>query len=389
MGKAKPEWIRLADVGTIYGGGTPSKSRPSFWGGDIPWISPKIMKTAVIGGSPERITKAGLEATTGKLIPPAAVLFVVRGMILARDVPVAVNTCPLVINQDMKAILPRKGVDAFYLATMMRGAERELLNMVDVAGHGTCKLTTERWSELRIPLPSINDQRRIVARTRELTQRAEEVRNTAREREAQLDILLQAFYHRIIDGVKWKPLGEVASLIRRPVQITPHAEYEEMGVRSFGKGTFRKPVLTGTQIGSKRIYRIHKGDLVFNNVFAWEKAIAVAGKEDQGRVGSHRFITYVPHEGKATPEFLCLHFLGDRGIEDIRAASPGSAGRNRTLGLKKLELILVPVPSYGDQRRCAELVKRRQVLQQQAAEIENDIKAFTAALLAEAFRGEL
>lgn len=132
-----------------------------------------------------------------------------------------------------------------------------------------------------------------------------------------------------------------------------------MGIRSFGKGTFKKPVLTGEQIGNKRIYRIHEGDLVFNNVFAWEKAIAVTKKEDHGHVGSHRFITYVPHENIATSEFLCHHFLGERGIEDIRAASPGSAGRNRTLGLKKLDKIKVPVPDYDEQARFAELAKRR------------------------------
>ncbi len=162
-----------------------------------------------------------------------------------------------------------------------------------------------------------------------------------------------------------------------------------MGVRSFGKGTFKKPVLTGKQIGKKRIYRIHEGDLVFNNVFAWERAMAVAKAEDHDRVGSHRFITYVPHERKATSEFLCYHFLSKHGIEDIRAASPGSAGRNCTLGLKKLEKIKVPAPDYEEQKRFSEIAKRRQLIQHKAAEIEEDAKAFSAALIAKAFRGEL
>lgn len=191
------------------------------------------------------------------------------------------------------------------------------------------------------------------------------------------------------EGVEWKPLEQVASLIRRAVKTKPDERYEEMGIRSFGKGTFQKPVLTGKQIGNKRIYTIHEGDLVFNNVFAWEKAIAVAKTEDHGRVGSHRFITYVPHEGQATSEFLCHHFLGERGIEDIRAASPGSAGRNRTLGLKKLEKILVPVPEYSKQKHFAKIAKRRQLIQLETADIEDQLKAFQSALLAKAFRGEL
>jgi len=228
-----------------------------------------------------------------------------------------------------------------------------------------------------------------VARIEELTRRAEEAHKLAAEREAELDTLLQALYSRMIEGVEWKPLKEVASLVRRAVKTKPDGRYEEMGIRSFGKGTFQKPVLTGNQIGSKRIYTIHEGDLVFNNVFAWEKAIAVAKAEDHGRVGSHRFITYVSHEGQATPEFLCHHFLGERGIEDIRAASPGSAGRNRTLGLKKLEKILVPVPEYHEQKRFAEIAKRRQFIQLETSGIEKELRTFHAALLAKAFRGEL
>ncbi len=235
----------------------------------------------------------------------------------------------------------------------------------------------------------INEQRRIVARIEEQTHRAEETRKLAVEREAELDTLLQALYSRMIQGVDWQPLHEVASLVRRPVKTKPEGRYEEMGIRSFGKGTFQKPVLTGKQIGNKRIYTIHEGDLVFNNVFAWEKAIAVAKDEDHGRVGSHRFITYVPHDGRATSEFLCHHFLGERGIEDIRAASPGSAGRNRTLGLNKLDKILVPVPDYDEQKRFAEIAKRRQRVQIETAAIEDELKAFHAALLDKAFRGEL
>ncbi len=243
---------------------------------------------------------------------------------------------------------------------------------------------------IAIPIPdNIKEQRRIVAYIEALTRRAEEAQKAAAERETELDILLQALYSKMIEGADWMPLKELACLVRRAIKTKPDQEYEEMGIRSFGKGTFKKPVLTGKQIGNKRIYRIHEGDLVFNNVFAWEKAIAVAKSEDQGRVGSHRFITYVPHEKKATSEFLCHHFLSEHGIEDIRVASPGSAGRNRTLGLKKLENILVPVPEYEAQKRFSEIVKRRQLIQLEAAKIEEDIKAFSAALIAKAFRGEL
>jgi len=293
------------------------------------------------------------------------------------------------IGRGLAAIRCKKGVVPKFLLYALRAIEGEIADSVRDQGGGFTSIKRDQLKAFKIRVPPIDEQRRIVARIETLSRRAEEARRLAAEREAELDALLQALYSQMIEGVEWKPLKEVASLVRRAVKTKPDGRYEEMGVRSFGKGTFKKPVRTGKQIGNKRIYTIHEGDLVFNNVFAWEKAIAVAKTEDHGRVGSHRFITYVSHEGQATSEFLCHHFLGERGIENIRAASPGSAGRNRTLGLKKLEKILVPVPEYDEQKRFAEIAKRRQFVQLETAGIDEELKAFRVALLVKAFRGEL
>ncbi|MHB8519155.1 MAG: restriction endonuclease subunit S [Limisphaerales bacterium] len=92
---------------------------------------------------------------------------------------------------------------------------------------------------------------------------------------------------------------------------------------------------------------------------------------------------------QATADFLCYYFLTDRGLEQIRGASPGSAGRNRTLGIAKLEKLPVPVPPIGDQRRFAKSRKCQFGLQRLQREVEAELASFTPALLAKAFRGEL
>src|SRR5205807_2085061 len=112
-------------------------------------------------------------------------------------------------------------------------------------------------------------------------------------------------------------------------------EYREIGIRSFGKGIFHKAPIQGSALGSKRVLRIEPGDLVFNNVFAWEGAVAVAGPEEAGMIGSHRFVTYTVNPGKATAAFLQLFFKTNTGREILLKASPGSAGRNKTLGLDR------------------------------------------------------
>ena len=377
---------RLGNLVDIAIGKTPKRGEAKYWhDGQHKWATIASMKFGEeLRDTAEYITDQALRETNIKKVTKGTLLFSFK-LTIGK---MAFAGCDLYTNEAIAALSPKNGrIDKKYLFYALQAADLTV-NAGDAAKGSTLNTKTMPLIEVAFP-EDIDEQRRIVARIEALTRRAEDARKIAAEREAELDALLQALYSRMIEGVEWKPLKDVASLVRRAVKTKPDGRYEEMGIRSFGKGTFQKPVLTGKQIGNKRIYTIHEGDLVFNNVFAWEKAIAVAKAEDHGRVGSHRFITYVPHEGQATSEFLCHHFLGERGIEDIRAASPGSAGRNRTLGLKKLEKVLVPVPEYDEQNRFAEIAKRRQLIQLETAGIEEELKAFHAALLAKAFRGEL
>lgn len=131
------------------------------------------------------------------------------------------------------------------------------------------------------------------------------------------------------------------------------AWYTEIGVRSFGRGLFLKNPLTGADLGSKRVFRIKAGDLVVSNVFAWEGAVAVAAETHDGRIGSHRFMTWTPRVADVSVRYLNHYFASDQGLDQLRAASPGSAGRNRTLSIKNFEAIEVPLPDLAEQQRIA------------------------------------
>jgi type I restriction enzyme S subunit len=379
----------LGRCGKIFGGGTPSKSNAEFWKGTIPWITAKEMWTDEIRDSQLKISEAALKESPAKLIPANSVLFVVRGSILFKRVPVAVNRVVCTINQDMKAIVPDDDILADYLALMMRATNDELKSRVGIAGNSAGKLETDEWSSVEIPVPPLAEQRRVVARVEVLMSRAQELRNLNASLVEDATRLLTAEYNRITDDAPTRPFGGVAKLVRRRVRTQPDESYAELGIRSFGKGTFHKHALTGRQLGNKRIFRILPGDLVFMNVFAWEGAIAVAKPEDEGRVGSHRFMTYEILPEHATPEFLCHHFLTDYGLEQIRAASPGSAGRNRTLGITKVHAVRVPVPPVETQHRFSKLHAIRERLHRLQIETEAELVAFTPALLGKAFRGEL
>jgi type I restriction enzyme S subunit len=127
--------------------------------------------------------------------------------------------------------------------------------------------------------------------------------------------------------------------------------YREIGIRSFGNGVFHKAPTSGLEIGDKRVFAVEPGDLLFNIVFAWEGATAVASEAERGMIGSHRFLTCVTDKSKADARFLNYWFTQAEGRDQLLRASPGGAGRNRTLGVEKLAAIHVPLPPLNEQRR--------------------------------------
>lgn len=154
-------------------------------------------------------------------------------------------------------------------------------------------------------------------------------------------------------------VGDVLTLQRRQVDLDPTLEYEEIGIRSFGRGIFHKPPVAGSELGNKRVFRIEPGDLVISNVFAWEGAVAVASETEANKIGSHRFMTFTPsEEATIDTKYAAWFFRSEPGLNLLRSASPGSAGRNRTLAVSRFEDLTIPLPPTEKQRAIADKLQR-------------------------------
>ncbi|MFE7796438.1 hypothetical protein [Nocardia sp. NPDC057440] len=151
-------------------------------------------------------------------------------------------------------------------------------------------------------------------------------------------------------------VGDILNLERRPAAVDPEGVFREVGLRSFGRGLFHKDPVSGVELGSKRVFHIHPGDLLFSNVFAWEGAVAIATENEDGLIGSHRFMTYRVDESQADIRYLCHYFASGPGQDAIRTASPGSAGRNRTLGINSFAAQEIRLPSKNEQQRIADKI---------------------------------
>ena len=150
-----PSCCPLGEFVDPVSGATPSKKTERFWSGDVPWVSPKDMKRDFLSESQDHVSQAALDETNLSLVKQGNTLIVVRGMILARDIPVAINRNPVTINQDMKALIPKtKEITGAYIWATLRLAKQKLQMLVRTAGHGTRKLDTPDLMQFPIPLPN-------------------------------------------------------------------------------------------------------------------------------------------------------------------------------------------------------------------------------------------
>lgn len=239
--------------------------------------------------------------------------------------------------------VPREGADVNlgYLLEFFRSEDG--LALMRRASPGTQVrnkvLSRAALEASRIPLPPRSDQDRIAAHLRRLHGSPVGLENIAR--------LVELIVERAA-GAEEVTLGSVLELQRRSVEIDVESTYQEIGVRSFGKGLFIKEPVTGSALGGKRVFRIEPGDFIVSNVFGWEGAVGVAGPAHRGLVGSHRFMTWTP-PGDLNVDYLLAYFRTRAGVARLAAASPGSAGRNRTLSVASFRSIKVPVPTPEQQ----------------------------------------
>jgi type I restriction enzyme S subunit len=241
--------------------------------------------------------------------------------------------------------------EAAFMGWLVRSSP--FVELCKAASEGTTnrvRIKEDRFLDQQIALPSVAEQKNLVARLDALAEKTRQLEAHLDAVERDAEHLLALRFRDAIANAPLRPMADVAPLVRREQSIDLNGSYPELGIRSFGKGTFHKPPLSGGDVGTKRLYRIEPGDLLFSNVFAWEGAIAIAQPEDTGRFGSHRFITCQANPELTTAAFLRYYFLTDEGMLKIGEASPGGAGRNRTLGLEKLMAIEVPMPSLAVQQ---------------------------------------
>ena len=149
---------KLSDIGTIVGGATPSTTVDRFYGGDIPWLTPKDLSNfqdRYIERGERNITQEGLDSCSAQLLPANSVLFSSRAPIGY----VAIAKNPIATNQGFKSIIPNERVDSLFLYYILRYNKEK----IEAMGSGTTfkEVSGAVMKNVEISLPSLEEQRRI------------------------------------------------------------------------------------------------------------------------------------------------------------------------------------------------------------------------------------
>lgn len=129
-------------------------------------------------------------------------------------------------------------------------------------------------------------------------------------------------------------MGELIERYEDPVE-TPHDGYERLGIRSHAKGTFHSYVEAGKELEAAKMHRVAAYKFILNITFAWEHAVAITDKSDEGKLVSHRFPQFSFND-ELKSHFFKYYMLDKKFREHLELSSPGGAGRNRVLKISDM-----------------------------------------------------
>lgn len=252
-----------------------------------------------------------------------------------------------------------------------------------------------------IPLPPIDEQRRIVAKIESLATKIDEAKQLRQAIQANMDLLLVAMAHRTdlsdeektAQGWQRTALDEVLTKFSDPVAVEPGGEYPHFGIYSFAKGLFKKAPLLGDEIKATKLYRVHEGLFIYGRLNAYEGAFAVVDADYDGCHVSNEFPAFECDKHRILPEFLLAYFSTPAVWEALRRKVTGIGGGagNRRIRLKESILLSdhIWLPPMAWQRKIKSIAEKLAASKTDWDLVGLELDALLPAILNRAFKGEL
>lgn len=190
-------WTTLSEMGTVASGGTPKTKEPANFDGDIPWITPADLSgytAKTIAQGKRNISQKGLDSSSARLLPKGTVIFSSRAPV--GYVVIAEN--PVSTNQGCKNLIPSDGVFNEYIYYYLKASK----SLAESYASGTTflELSAKAFGRLPIPLPPVNEQRRIGQKIEELFTKLDAGVRSLEQARAQLKSYRRSVLKAAVEG---------------------------------------------------------------------------------------------------------------------------------------------------------------------------------------------
>jgi len=268
------------------------------------------------------------------------------------------------LNQNTVIFSPdKKLLSNEYLPYILKSqAYREHL---DLHAHGTANQASLNLSDMLkfvFPFPPLQEQQTIANYLDTATAKID----TLIEKQTKLIALLKEKRQSLVDEIvhhkttQNERLGYIVDQVLRPVTRKHNEEYEALGLYNRGRGLFHKPLKSEDELGDSDFYWVEEDDLILSGQFAWEGSVALATKNENNCIVSHRYPILRGKENIIDTEYLWAYFTTKEGDFILNEHSVGSAGRNRPLNINTLLKEKIPVPPIEKQKAVANIVQAEQ-----------------------------
>ncbi|MEM9518963.1 MAG: hypothetical protein AAGA37_06575 [Actinomycetota bacterium] len=196
----------------------------------------------------------------------------------------------------------------------------------------------------KIPLPDIDEQRRVARHLDGVAERLRSVsalRKTTATRLAALGVSLAtrpqlSEEQRRQQGWRQLRLGDVMVESQEVVDVALDGQYPNLGIYSFGRGVFAKPPIDGLETSAKRLNRVRSGQFIYSRLFAFEGAYAHVPPEFDGVYVSGEFPSFDVNPDLAEAPFIAAALRSPRQWGVLAGSSKGLGLRRQRIKVEAL-----------------------------------------------------